>query len=273
MIRIKPPIVLALLFAVSISVTAFFWREISFSRRLDDAELDAALQAGASPRTAQHGIVEITTRYTEGRPGMDRWAERLVGVSRREEPSVRAAAAWAMQFAATDPAVEDRLRALVTGDPDTTVRRNAACSMSLAKDPSAALPVLRSMLEPFTVVAPAAGTVESAAAVGRRPRERETVGRLRTAAGDAIEIVTPVPGRVTETFAKTGAAVAEGAPFLVLAPNPDDALNAAKGLGLAGAADDVERVRTLLAPPAAMPPEVQEQARRAIEAIEARARR
>ena len=273
MIRIKPPIVFALLVAVSIAVTFFFWWEISFARRLDDSALDAALQADASPRKVQHGIVEITERYREGRPGMDRWAERLVGVSRRDERALRGAAAWAMQFAVADPAVDARLRELVTSDGDTTVRRNAACSLSLAKDASDALPVLRSMLEPFTVVTPAPGTVESVAAVGRRPRDAETVGRLRGPGGERIEVVTDVSGRVVEVAAREGDTVAAGARFVVLAPDADHVLAAAKALGLAGDAGDVERIRTLLAPSAAMPPEVVEQARRAIEAIEARARR
>jgi biotin carboxyl carrier protein len=271
--RFKAPLVLALLLAGSAVGTYVFWRGVSFGRRLDDAELSAFLEQGAPMRKAQHGITELTERWREGRPGMDRWTERLVVLSRRDEAPVRRAAAWAMQFAAKDPAVAARLREMTAGDPDATAARNAACALSLGTDPSAALPVLRSMLEPYVVPAPAAGTVESLVDPGRRPKEDERIGRLRGPGDARIDAVTAVPGRVTEVRAKVGDAVAAGAPLVVLAPDPSHVLAAATGLAYAGTAADVEPLRAMLQPGAEMPPEVAAQVRAAIAAIERRAAR
>ena len=152
-------------------------------------------------------------------------------------------------------------------------RRNAACALSLAADPSAARPVLRSMLSPWTVTAPAAGTVESLVAVGRRPKEDEIAGRLRGPAGERIEVPVLVPGRVTDLLVQEGAAVAAGSPLLVLAPDPAHVTNAAVGLTIAGTQDDVELLRTMLQPGAGMPSGTVTQIHAAIEAIERRGRR
>jgi HEAT repeat protein len=271
-VRLRPGWILAAVVGASVVGSLVFWRGVSFGRRLDDAELAEVLGAEASSRKVLHGIVEVTERHREGRPGMDRWHERLVAVSSRPEAHVRRAAAWAMQLGVGDPVVEARLRELLAGDPDATVRRNAACALSLTKDPSAARDVLRSMLEPYVVHAPAAGTVESISSPGRRPHEDELVGRLRGAAAERIEVATTVPGRVVEVRAAVGDTVAAGAPLLVLAPDPTHAFAAAKALAYAGTPEDVPLLRRLMEPGSEMPADVAEQARLAIGAIERRAR-
>lgn len=268
--KLRPPALLALFLGVSALVTFLFWRSVSFGRRLDDGDLDLALAPDATARTALHGIVELTTRWTEGAPGMDRWAERLVAVSRRDEANVRRAAAWAMQWDVEDPGIAARLREIVATDADVCARRNAACSLSLSKDPSAAVPVLRSMLEPFRLTAPAAGTVTSLAAAGRRPKEDDSVGRLRTADGRDAEIAAPVPGRVVEALARAGDAVHAGDPLLVLSPDAGHVLSAAKGLAHAGTPADLDLLRTFLAPGTDAGADVVRQVQAAIAAIESR---
>jgi biotin carboxyl carrier protein len=272
-LKIKAPVVLALLLSGSVIVTFVFWRQVSFGRRLDDAELAEVLTAASPSRRALHGIEELTRRAGEGRPGMDRWNERLVAVSSRPETNLRRAAAWAMQVSARDPAVAARLLDLARTDPDATVRRNAACSLTLSADPSAARPVLRSMLAPFVVAAPAAGTVESLVPVGRRPREDEMVGRLRGEDGARVEISTPVPGRVTAFRVREGDRIAAGAPVAEVAPGEEHVLNAAKGLAFAGTADDVDLLRAFLVPGGDVTPAMADQCRRAIAEIERRAAR
>ncbi|MCE9636798.1 MAG: hypothetical protein K8T90_13930 [Planctomycetes bacterium] len=271
--KIKPIGWLVLLLAGSAIGTLVFVRDINFSRRLADDELAAVLADGSPSRKAMHGITELTERWREGQPGMDRWVERLVSASRRPEASVRRTAAWAMQLGAKDASVAARLREIVADDVDPVTRRNAACALSLADDPVAARPVLRSMLESWLVVAPAGGTVESLIAVGRRAKEDEMAGRMRGAAGDRVEVPVLVPGRVVEVLAKAGDQVAAGSPLLRLAPDPAHVTNAAAALTLAGSPDDVELLRTMLQPGAEMPSGTAVQVHAAIEAIERRARK
>lgn len=270
--RFRPGWALAAIVFGSVVLSLVFWREITFGRRLDDAELAQVLTAEAPLRKALHGIVEVTERSRESQPGMERWFERVVVVSRRPEANVRRAAAWAMQLAVADAAADARLRELLETDPDPTVRRNAACALSLSRDPAVGRDVLRSMLRSYTVAAPAAGTVESLSPIGRRPQEDELVGRLRGPAGERVEVATQVPGRVSEVLAKVGDEVAAGTPLVVLAADPAHALAGAAALGYAGTPDDVPLLRALLEPGAEMPADVAEQARRAIDAIERRAR-
>lgn len=271
--RLKGPVLLAALLLGSAVVTFVFWRQISFGRRLDDAELAEVLTSESPSRRAMHGVVELTERWREQQPGMDRWKERLVAVSRRPEGNVRRSAAWAMQFAAADPTIVARLRELVAADPDESVRRNAACSLSLSPDRAEARPVLRAMLQPYTVPAPADATVESVLDVGRRPREDEMVVRLRDAAGRRVEAVTTVPGRVVEARVKSGDVVRPGDPLVVLAPDASHVLSAATALAYAGTAEDVPLLRAFTAAGAEVPAHVAEQVRAALAAIERRAGR
>jgi hypothetical protein len=273
--KLNAPVVLSLLLAGSALTTFLFWREVTFGRRLDDTELAEVLAPDAPSRKTLHGINELTVRWQERQPGMGRWTERLVAASRREEANVRRAAAWAMLDAVKegDAAVTARLREMVASDADVSTRRNAACALSVAEDPSAARPVLRSMLEPFVVVAPAAGTVESLAELDRRPATDAMVGRLRGADGARIEAVAAVPGRVIELRAKPGDEVAAGAPLVVLAPDPSHVAGAATALVLCGKPEDEDALRALLHPGAGMTEDAVAQVRRALDAIESRSRK
>jgi len=270
--KLRAPVVLALLLAGSVVMTFLYWRGISFGVRLDDAELAEALADDAPSRKALHGLEEVTERLVEQRPGMDRWTERMVAVSHRPEANVRQVAAWAMHLAVRDPAVAARLREMTAGDPDELTRRNAACSLSLAEDPTGALPVLRSMLEPYRVRAVAAGEVESLGGVGRRPKEGDLLGRLRGPDGERVEIVAPLPGTVVETLAEEGARVAAGDPLVVLSPDASHVMNAARALAGVGTREDAELLRPFLAPASGMPDDVVAQVRAAVQAIEARGR-
>ena len=271
--KLKAPLVLALLLFGSAAVTFLYWRQISFGRRIDDAELAADLSLDSSSRKAMHGLVELTERWRERSPGMDRWKERLLLVSRRPEANVRRSAAWAMQCDPVDPALNARLHELVASDPDDSARRNAACALSRAPDGAAARPVLRSMLQSFTVTAPAAGVVESVLDPGRRPKEDEMVARLRGVAGERIEAVTTVPGRVLEVRVKPGDTVAAGDPVAVLAADANHVLAAAAALSYAGTAEDVPLLQAFTAAGGEVPANVAEQVRAAIAAIERRAAR
>jgi hypothetical protein len=252
-------------------VTWFVWQGTWFGARLDDDALIAAMAPDAKPRDVQHGIEEITRRFDERAVGMERWSKALVDASRRAEDPVRVVAAWAMQ---SDPGREEfvvRLREMVAADESVLVRRNAACSLAKSGD-AAGRAVLRSMLEPFTVTAPCAGTVGGLAAVDVPARELKPVGRVRRDDGSDVLVIAAVPGRVTKRVAADGARVAAGEAVIVLAPDSRHALNAALALALVGTKEDVEVLELAAAPQSAFDADAKSAARAAADAVRARSR-
>jgi biotin carboxyl carrier protein len=254
-----------------VTLTGLVWRQTWFGARLEDSELIAATAPTARPRDVQHAIEEITQRFAENRPGMDRWAKALVEASRRAEDPVRIQAAWAMQFDAGREEFVARLREMTAADASPLVRRNAACSLAKSGD-AAALPVLREMLRTTNVVAPDAGVVSSVPGVGAPVAENGAVARVRRDDGSDIDVRTPVPGIVVERVAKDGARVAAGDAIVALAPNARHALNAAAALALVGTKDDVDLLLTACAPQSEYPDDVKAAARAAVDAIRARSK-
>ncbi|MCG3134146.1 MAG: hypothetical protein HMLKMBBP_01433 [Planctomycetes bacterium] len=258
--KIKASWVLAGILLASALVTMIFWRQVTFSRRLGDDALETSLADGSTVRDAQHGLEEITRRFGEQAPGMDRWAARAVAASRRPEAPVRRAAAWAMQSAWTaqsrgDPAAgrddfRARLREMLA-DPDEAARRNASCSLAWAGGKEG-LPVLRSMLANHVVRAAAAGTVESVLAQGRLAVQDGRVARLR-GEGGSVEVSAPVPGRVVAVLAAEGSVVKAGDPVLELAPDPLHVRNAALALACVGTPADALLLDALAGPSSPLP--------------------
>lgn len=224
-------------------VLGLFWWGTTFLRGLDDSELADALRADASPREVQHAIEELSRRFQEGRPGMDRWAEDLVRASRRSEEPVRISAAWCMQFDAARDAFRDRLHELVAEDPSPMVRRNAATSLAKSGD-AVGLPVLRAMLEPFDVAAETGGVVRDPVGVETPVREGMRLATVETAGGRRVDVRAAVPGVVAERLADDGAAVAAGDVLLRLRPAEDHLTNAMYALGLVGGEEDLATVRS-----------------------------
>lgn len=247
------------------------WHQTWFGARLGDAELLEVMAPESSSREAQHGIEEITRRFDEGRPGMDRWAAALVEVSRRADDPVRVSAAWAMQFDAGREEFVLRLREMVVGDESELVRRNAAGSLAKAGDP-ASRPVLRSMLEPFTLRAPHAGIATGLLAPDMPARSNTLAARIARDDGAVAEVRVTAPGRVIQRAVPDGSRVAAGDALLVLAPDSLHALNAVAGLALVGTAEDVELLLLASAPQAGFSSDVQAAAQQAVAAIRGRER-
>lgn len=251
----------------TIALTWLVWHQTWFGAELDDDALIAAMAPESSARDVQHGIEQITRRLN--RPGADRWAALLVEASRRSEEPVRGAAAWAMQEDAGRPEFVARLREMVAEDPSPLVRRNAAGALALARDP-AARPVLRSMLEPFPVTTPVAGTVSALVPEGTHVRERAPVARVRTDDGKTSDVLAPVPGPVQRRAVEDGARLAAGDLLLVLGPDASHAGNAVLGLALAGTAEDVALLDAAASAQSAFPENVKRAARRAADEIRKR---
>ncbi len=255
--------------AACVLVPGLFWWGTTFTRRLDDAQLTEKLAAGAPPRDVQHAVEELSHRFQEGRPGMERWAEDLVRVSRRPEDAVRVVAAWCMQFDAERASFRARLRELVTDDAAAMVRRNAATSLARSGD-TAALPVLRAMLLPLTVTAPEAGTARDLVGTDQPIEEGSRVATVETAAGRVVSVRAPVPGAVSEVLVAEGARVAAGAALLRLRPALAHVENALLALALVGGEADVALAHTAADARSGLPEDVRSTAAWAARAIEKR---
>jgi multidrug efflux pump subunit AcrA (membrane-fusion protein) len=128
------------------------------------------------------------------------------------------------------------------------------------------------MLQTFTVTANASGVVSGLLAADHPARETAVACRIATDAGASVEVRLPVPGRVVTRSVADGARVAEGDALLVLAPDPQHALNAAAGLYLVGTPEDLELLAVATSPQSGFGPSVQAAAQRAIDAIRARSK-
>ncbi len=266
---VRGPLLLLAFAAACVLVPGLFWWGTTFASRLDDAELTENLRTDASPRAVQHAIHELSVRFEEGRPGMDRFAPGLVGASRRAEDAVRVAAAWCMQFDARRPEFTERLRELVADDRSELVRRNAALALAKTGD-GAALPVLRAMLAPVTVRAPLAARVESVVALESAVREGGMVARLRAADGSELELRSELAGTVAEQPVRAGDDVAAGASVVVLRPEPEHVENAAAALALVGTESDAVALAEIADARSPFAEEVRATARWAAASIRAR---
>ena len=257
--------------ATCVLVPGLFWWGTTFTRELDDTQLIEMLREGATPREAQHAVEELSRRFEEGRPGMERWAEDLLRISEHPEEAVRISAAWCMQFDATRDAFRDRLHVMVAADPSPMVRRNAATSLAKSRD-AAALPELRAMLEPFTVMSPAAGVVQDLVGIGQPVDEGARLGRIDVGGDAPIDVRAPIPGAVSDVLIADGVSVAAGAPLARIRPAAEHVKNALLGLALVGTTEDADRARSAADPRSGYPDDVRSVAEWAARQIEARSK-
>jgi hypothetical protein len=272
-----------LLFGVAcVLVPGMFWWGTTFSRRLADSVLAEQLGPEARPRDIQHAIEEISHRFEEGRPGMDRWAAELVRISSHTEAAVRVSAAWCMQFDAHREVFVARLREMVADDPSVMVRRNAATSLAKSGD-AAARPVLREMLEPYPIAAGVSGRVESILAVDLAVEQGQLVARIAlpddATVGDDTddeeparyaEVRSPIPGTVTDTHVTEGDEVAPNYPLAHLAPSMEHLRNAILGLALVGTSEDASVLKQIADPRSGYPDEIRTSAAWAADQVSTR---
>jgi len=100
-------------------------------------------------------------------------------------------------------------------------------------------------------------------------RSGTLVARIETAAG-VVEVRSPVPGTLERWVGAAGATVAPGAPLCVLSPDAQAAWEALRGLYLIGRPEDAPVVESFLRNSGDLPPNVAEQARLTLQAVQSR---
>ncbi|HLK68558.1 MAG TPA: HEAT repeat domain-containing protein [Bryobacteraceae bacterium] len=254
---------LVTLFALLLVLFPFlFWYRTWFGRKLSDSQIDEYLADRSAPRHAQHALVQIGERLSHSRD-VSRWYPAVIEEASSPSLELRQTAAWIMgQDRKYAPFHEALLRLI--HDPEAMVRRNAALALSVFGDP-AARPELVSMLRPFTIEAPAAGTLKYRLKLGDYVNPGTKVALI----GD-MEVRAPVPGEVRSLDRRDGSVVQKGDGLADLSADQYHVWEALRALYLVGDPSDLEAIERYLRPLPGMPDTIQKQAASTVEAIKSR---
>ena len=248
-------IVFAALFVI---VPFLFWRGTWFGRTLTEDELGKYLADTEKPRHVQHALVQIAERIGRNDTTVERWYPQVLRLASSPVPEVRVLVAWVLGADTHSEEFHQALRVLLE-DGDMMVRRNAALSLSRFGDPSGK-PELRNMLLPFTVHAPASGTLRYRLEEGNTVDQGTLLARIETSAGEK-EVRSPLPGTLERKLLADGASVSEGEEILVLSPRAEHAWEALRAFYLVGQEEDLPEVeRFARGADYDMPEKIQQQA-------------
>ena len=251
------------LFALLLVLFPFlFWYSTWFGRRLSDSEIDRYFADRSRPRHAQHALVQIGERLAQHRD-VSRWYPEVVRQASSASLELRQTAAWIMGQDTRYAPFHEALLGLIH-DPQPMVRRNAALALAAFGD-SAARPELIAMLRPYTVTAPAPGTLKYRLKAGDYVNPGTMIARI-----GSVEVRSAVPGEVRGLEKKDGAAVRQGDELVWLAADKNHVWEALRGLYLIGQAPDLEDVERYAHPSPGMPANIERQALETIQAIQAR---
>jgi hypothetical protein len=211
-----------------------FWYSTWFGRKLTDRQIDEYLADRDKPRHSQHALVQLGERLSQHQ-NVSRWYPQVLAQARSANPELRQTAAWIMGQAHGYEPFHEALLQLVR-DPAPMVRRNAALGLASLGD-SAARPELVAMLRPYTIAAPAAGTLK----YRLKPGEYVNPGTLVAHVGD-VEVRSALPGEVLDLDRKDGAHILAGDSLADLSPDQNHVWEALRGLLLVGQIADLEDV-------------------------------
>lgn len=272
----RPSLLLLVLTVLLVLVPFLFWRGTWFGRPLGDKEIERYLTDEAKPRHIQHALSQISDRMVrhELRPGeAQRWYPRVVALSQHKLREIRVTAAWVMGQDNTSEEFHQALLRLLQ-DPEPLVRRNAALSLVRFGDASGR-PELVMMLRPYAIRSPRDGIFSI------RLKEEDAVApgtllaRLDADTGEALDLRSPLPGRIHSRLKKDGAKVAAGDEVVLLSPSPEQVWEALRALYLVGRPEDLPDIERFAHPDSPgsdtdMPEKIVEQATLTAKAIRGR---
>jgi len=114
-----------------------------------------------------------------------------------------------------------------------------------------ARPELLAMLEPFTVVAPAGGVLQSSLSSGAQISRGALLGRVVEDSNQILEMRSPLIGKVDQLLVTNGARLKTGDGVLTIKSDQQSIWEALRGLALIGKQEDlplIERYATAAEP-------------------------
>ena len=266
-------LILALTF-LFVLMPFLLWQATWFGKPLNDAQLEKSLADRGHPREIQHALSQVADRILardeSTRDSARRFYPRVIEIAQTGQDELRLTAAWVMGQDNSVPDFHQELLLLLR-DPNPMVRRNAALALVRFRDASG-LAEIRSMLQPYTIAAPSAG---SALSERLKPGDAINPGTLlgRIESGDraASELRSQVPGSIDHWLVADKSAVTSGQPVLVVTPSADEVWEALRALYLLGEPQDLPAVEEFARGSGQFPPNVRQQAELTASAIRSRA--
>ncbi len=269
--RSRAPLLFSALGVLLILMPVLFWHQTWFGRRLSDEEVGRYLQDDQHARRIQHALSQIADRIVNGDTTVGRWYPRIAALAAHRSPIIRSTSAWAMGQDNNSELFHGALLHLLN-DSDPNVRRNAALALVRFQDASGR-PELVSMLLPYSLRAPAGGTISIQSHPGQVVGSGSLLALVRPQRGGAVEIRSPFPGRVEHVLQSEGARVVAGDRLVALSPEMDEVWEALRGLYLVGKREDLTEVETYVRGSQSVPERVRRQAVLTATAIRTRAER
>lgn len=267
-VRASGPILsLAVLFVVASFLTWYFtW----FGRGLSDADISKYLVDQKHPRHVQHALLQIQQRIERGDPGAKQWYPQVIALATNPETEFRLTVAWLMGADNSSADFHKVLKQLLT-DAEPIVRRNAALALVRFNDP-AGRPELLAMLQPFTLTAPASGTLQSSLTGGALISRGTLLGRIQTAGNEVVELRSPLIGKVGQLLATSGASLETGRPVLTINSDEESIWEALRGLAIVGEAADASLIERYANGSEQVSDRVKQQAALTLNAIKSRSK-
>ncbi|HEV7475401.1 MAG TPA: HEAT repeat domain-containing protein [Pyrinomonadaceae bacterium] len=234
-VRASGPILfLAILFVIASFLTWYFtW----FGRDLTDADVSKYLVDEKHPRHVQHALLQIQQRIERGDQQARQWYPQIVTLAGSPETEFRLTVAWLMGADNKSEEFHSALRKLLE-DPEPIVRRNAALALVRFNDPSGRAELL-AMLQPFTVTAPATGTLQSSLSSGAQISRGALLGRIEEPNREVAELRSPLTGKVDRILVANGSGLVNGAAVLTMKPDEQNIWEALRALSVVGEEADV----------------------------------
>lgn len=265
-IRTSGPILfVAILFVIASFLTWYFtW----FGRALPDSEISKFLVDEKHPRHVQHALLQIQQRIERGDKNAKQWYPQIVALADNREPEFRLTVAWLMGADNSSEDFHNALRKLLQ-DPEPIVRRNAALALVRFNDSSGRAELV-AMMEPFTVNAPAAGTLQSTLSSGAQVSRGSLLGRIQQPNSEVAEIRSPLIGTVGGILVANGSSLAKGDAVLTIKPDEQSIWEALRGLSVVGEEPDLALIERYASSAEPASDRIKQQALLAANAIKSR---
>ena len=229
-----PILLLAILFVAASFLTWYFtW----FGRDLSDSEISKFLVDEKHPRHVQHALLQIQQRLERGDKSAKQWYPQIVTLAGSPETEYRLTVAWLMGADNTSDEFHLSLKKLLE-DPEPIVRRNAALALVRFNDSSGRAELV-AVLQPFTLNAPATGTLQSSLASGAEISRGALLGRIQEANNEVAEMRSPLIGKVDRLLVANGSRLAKGDAVLAIKSDEQSVWEALRGLSLVGEPEDL----------------------------------
>ncbi|HEV2827444.1 MAG TPA: hypothetical protein VGW76_07540 [Pyrinomonadaceae bacterium] len=229
-----PILILAILFVVAAFLTWYFtW----FGRNLTDADISKYLVDEKHPRHVQHALLQIQERIERGDLSAKQWYPQIVAFAGNPETEFRLTVAWLMGADNTSEEFHSTLKKLLA-DPEPIVRRNAALALVRFNDDSGRAELL-SMLQTFTVNAPANGTLQSSLSSGAQVSRGALLGRIQAPDNQIFEMRSPLIGKVDRILVTNGSSLSKEDAVLTIRSDEQSLWEALRGLAVIGRQEDL----------------------------------